>query len=196
MAGHGLEPRVDLPDLARADAIHGRAHVVEDAATRHPAEHPECLGQSVEQHLVGLQFVGPDHEGPAVRQLGMGGLQLEPLAAHRRPVLAPVELEGLAGLKGERYEHPAPGGPLRHLPSRLPAPDEGCDPAVGSAITQGHQVRVDPPHRPAPLATLARLHPQPFREFVGKRVQAARTLGNLEPHLHGVRPQVLADRVP
>src|SRR3954452_9384934 len=145
---------------------------------------------------MGPQLVGPNDEGPAVRQLGMGRLELEALAAHRRPVLAPVELERLAGLEGERHEQPTPDGPLHRLPSRLPAPDEGSDPSVGSTINEGHQVRVNPPHGPAPLASLARLNPQPFRELVGERVQAARTLGNPEPPLHGVRPQVLADRVP
>ena len=50
-----------------ADAVDGCLHIVEDAPPRNAAQHAERLGQGVKQHLVGLQLVGPDHEGPAVR---------------------------------------------------------------------------------------------------------------------------------
>ena len=56
-------------------------HVVEDPASRYPAQHPERLGQRVKQHLVGLERIGPYDERPAVRELSVGHLQLGPLAA-------------------------------------------------------------------------------------------------------------------
>jgi hypothetical protein len=196
VTGQGRKARVDLPRLARPDAVDGSPHVVENAAARNPAQHAERLGQGVEQHLVGLQLVGPDHKGPAVRQLGVRGLQLDPLAADHRPVLAPVELECLAGLESQRHEHAAPGCALRDLPLRPPLPDKGRNPSVGAVIAQGDQVRVELPCGPAPFAPLPRRHHQPPRQLVGKRVQPARAPGHLEPHLHRVRPQILADRIP
>ncbi len=39
------------------------------------------LRDGVEQHLVGLQLVGSDHKSAAVRQLGMRGLQLDPVTS-------------------------------------------------------------------------------------------------------------------
>jgi hypothetical protein len=51
----------------------------------------------IEQHLVGLEQVGPDQEGPAVRELHVRHLKLGALPAQHRGILAPVELEGLAG---------------------------------------------------------------------------------------------------
>ena len=196
VAGHGGKARVDLPHLAGSDVVHGGAHVVEHAAARDAAQHPERLGERVEQHLVGLQPVGPDHERPAVRQLGVRGLQLDPLARDHRPVLAPVELERVAGRKNQWHEHAPPGGALRHRPSRPPMADKGRNPRVGTLVAQGDQVRVQPPRGPARLATLGHLRLQPARQLVGERVQAAGALRHLEPHLHGVRPQILADGVP
>ena len=186
VAGHGGKASVDLPCLARADTIDCRPHVVENAAARHTTQHAKCLGQGIEQHLVGLQPVGPDHESPAVRQLGVGCLQLDPLACDRRPILAPVELERLAGLEGERHEHAPSGGPLRDLPPRPPLADEGGHPGVGTVVAKNDQVSMKPPRVSTRLATLARLDPQPLRQFVGKRVQAAGPLRHLEFHLDGI----------
>ena len=84
----------------------------------------------VEQHLVRLQRIGPHDEGAAERQLEMRDLQLGPLAAQDRPVLAPVELEGFAGLERQRHERAAPGALLFPYPLGLPGPAEGCHPAV------------------------------------------------------------------
>ena len=196
VAGHGGETRVDLPRLTGADPVDGRAHVVEDAAAGHAAQHAKRRGQSVKQHLVGLQPVGADHKGTAMRQLGVGRLQLDPLARDRAPVLAPVELERLARLEGERHEHAPPCGPLRDLPARPPLPHKGGNPGVGTIVAQHHQVGVQAPRCPTCLAALARLDPQPLRQHVGERIQAARTLRHLEPHLHSIRPQVLTDGVP
>ena len=54
--------------------------VAQDAAARDTTQHTERLGQGIEQHLVGLQPVGPDHESLAVCQLGVRRLQLDPFA--------------------------------------------------------------------------------------------------------------------
>jgi hypothetical protein len=188
VARHGGKARVDLPRPARADAIDRRPHVVEDAAARHATKYAERLGQCIEQHLVGLQPVGPDHESPAVRQLGMCRLQLDPLARDHRPVLAPVELERLAGLEGQRHEHAPPSSPLGDLPPDPPLADKGGDPGIGSVVAQDDQVSMKPPRRSTRLAAFARLDPQPLRQFVSIRVQAAWALRHLEPHLDGVGP--------
>jgi hypothetical protein len=70
----------------------------------------------VEQHLVGLQQIGTHQEGPAVRQLDVGHLKLGPLTANDGIVLAPVELERLAGAEDQRNERAAPRGLLLALP--------------------------------------------------------------------------------
>ena len=158
MAGHGGEARVDLPHLARADAVDRGPHVVEDAAARNPAQHAERFGQGVEQHLVGLQPVGPDDEGPAVRQLGVRRLQLDPLAVDHRPVLAPVELERFAGLENERHEHAAPGGRCAISRSARQCRTKAATRGVGAVVAQDDQVSVEPPRGPTHLASLARLH--------------------------------------
>ena len=48
---------------------------------------------------MGLQQIGPDQEGAAMRQLDVGDLQFRALTAHNGKILAPVELECLAGAK-------------------------------------------------------------------------------------------------
>lgn len=58
----------------------------------------------IEQHLMGLQQIGPDQEGSAVRQLDVGDLQFGALAAEDCIILAPIELERLARPEGQRNE--------------------------------------------------------------------------------------------
>ena len=195
MAGHGREPGVDLPGLARADPVDRSLHVVEDAATRHPAQNPERLGHRVEQHLVGLQQIGPHDERPAVRQLGMGHLQLDTLAAKQGPVFAPVELEGLARPEHQGNEGAAPAGLLLLLPPGLPGPHERCDALIRALIAQNHKVRMHLPGRAALLARFTRFHAQPVGELLRKPVRLAGPCRHLEPGLHRVGPQILADRV-
>lgn len=62
----------------------------------------------VKQHLMRLQQIGPDDEGPGVAELGMGHLQLGAFMADDRPVLGPVELERFTRIKRKRHECPAP----------------------------------------------------------------------------------------
>ena len=122
VAGHRGEPGVDLPGLARADPVDRGLHVVEDTASGHAAKDTERLSHGVEQHFVGLQQIGPNNERPAVRQLGMGHLQLGALAAQNGPVLTPVELEGLARSEHQGHEGAAPAGLLLSLPPSFPGP--------------------------------------------------------------------------
>ena len=89
--------------LPRRTLVDGRLHVVVDAATRHPTQHLEGVVVRVEEHLVGLQRVGPEQEGSAVAQLEVRDLQLGALAGDDGPVLAPVELERLASAEGQRH---------------------------------------------------------------------------------------------
>jgi len=74
----------------------------------------------VEQHLVGLQGIGPQEEGPAVRQLDMGDLELYACPANNRKILAPVELERLAWCEHQRHEGAAPCRLFLALPICFP----------------------------------------------------------------------------
>ena len=54
----------------------------------------------VEQHLMRLQKISSNDEGPAVTELRMGHLQLGAFIADDRPVFRPVELESLTRIEG------------------------------------------------------------------------------------------------
>jgi hypothetical protein len=106
----------------------------------------------VEQHLMGLQKIGAQQEGPAVRQLDMGDLQLRALAAEHRIVLAPVELERLAGAESQRDE----GSPARRLlltlAIRPPPPRKSCHSTIGTREAERHEIGVHLLQRSALLA--------------------------------------------
>src|SRR5690606_10277997 len=116
------EAHVDLPLLAATDTIHRRLHVIVDAPTRDSAEDTEAVPMRIEQHLMGLQGVGPKQKGTAVRQLDMRHLQLHALAAQHGKVLAPVKLESIAGGKMQRHKGPPPRRLLFALTISLPPP--------------------------------------------------------------------------
>ena len=141
MAGHGREPGVDLPGFASADPVDCRLHVIEDPTLGDATQHAERVVQGVEQHLVGLQQIGPHDEGFAVRQLGVRHLQLGPFAAEHGPVLAPVKLESLARGKNQRHECAPAGGLGITLTVRLPLAHESRNPAIGAIVTKLPQVR-------------------------------------------------------
>ena len=94
----------------------------------------------IEQHLVGLQQIGSDEEGAAVRQLDMRDLQLRALSAKHRIVFAPVELEGLPGPERQGDEDAAPGGMLFALAFYPPFSGEGRNPVVGPRVAERHEV--------------------------------------------------------
>lgn len=70
--------------LAPSDLVDRGLHVVVDAAAGNAAEDTEGMIVGVEQHLVGLQQIGPDNESPGVTELSMGHLQLGAFIADDR----------------------------------------------------------------------------------------------------------------
>lgn len=64
MAGHRHEADVDVALLSTADLVDRRAHVVVDATPRNATEDTERMVMGIEQHLMCLQEVCPDDEGP------------------------------------------------------------------------------------------------------------------------------------
>ena len=130
-----------------------------------------------------------------MRKLGMRYLQLGLPATQHCPVLAPVELTRFARGKHQRYESTAPAGLCFALPLSLPGPDEGGHAAIRSVVAQHHQVGVHLLCCTALFARLTALGPQPTRKLLGKWVNLARPLGNLELGFNCSATQVLADRV-
>ena len=96
----------------------------------------------IKQHLMRLQQIGPNQKGAAVRQLDMGNLQLDPLAANIGPVLAPIKLKGFTRLEYKRQEDTPVGRVIRTLPFAFPFPHEGRNPFIGTVISQLHQIGV------------------------------------------------------
>jgi len=72
----------------------------------------------IEGHRAGLQRIGPDDEGSALGELGVGYLQLVALTADDGIVFGPVELESLARGKAQWHEGPETCGlPLTPRPA-------------------------------------------------------------------------------
>ena len=80
VTGHRFKTRVDVTLFATANAINWGLHVVIDTAPGHAAEHAERMPMGIEQHLMGLQWIGAHQKSPAVRELRMGHLKLDPFA--------------------------------------------------------------------------------------------------------------------
>ena len=108
----------------------------------------------IKQHLVGLEHIGSHDKGSAVAELGVGHLKLDALPSDLRPVLAPVELEGLSGIKGQRNEH-APSGRVLFAQTLL------FPTAVRTIEAQSHEISVDLLDGALLFARLAALRPQP-----------------------------------
>ena len=195
VAGHSGEAGIDLPLLAYADPIDSCAHVVVDPAPRNAAQRPERMIMGVKQHLVGLKKIGAEKKRAAVRQFEVRHLQLDPLAADDRPILAPVELERLSRLKDQWNKRSAPAGLLFTLPFCLPRASKGGDATVGTLVAKGDQIRMQLFERAFLLAWLARFRLQPTRQLVSKSIQFAWPVWDLELRLDSARSQILADRV-
>lgn len=122
--------QVYLPGFPSPDMIHSCFHIIENTPARHAAQHPEGLSQGVKQHFMGLQGIGPQNEGPAVAEFGVGNLKLDASATNNSSVLTPVKLKGLARLKTQGNEDTASrrlqGQPLLGPPR----PDEGRNTAI------------------------------------------------------------------
>ena len=149
----------------------------------------------VEQHLVRLQQVGPHVEGPAVAELEVRNLQLGALAAEHGPVLAPVELEGLAGLEDQRHEGAAASGLLGFLALERPVSREGGHAVVGAVVAELHELGVHLLQGAPLLAVLAGLGLEPMGQLLRKRIEPAAALALGVRRLLVVAAQVLPDGV-
>ena len=193
---HGEEAHVDLPLLAAADAIHRRPHVVVNPTTRHAAKDAERVPVGIEQHLMGLQRIGTQQKGPAVRQLDMGHLQLRALAAQNRKVFAPVKLEGFARIKMQRHKGPAPRRLLFTLPIGPPPSCKRGHPSIGAGKAKSHEIGVQLLHCAPLFARLSSFGLQPTRQLLGKGIKLARPFRRREFCLDGVRRKMLGHCIP
>ena len=150
----------------------------------------------VKQHLVALQQIGADQEGPAVRELDVGNLQFGALAAEHRVVLAPVKLKGITWAEGQGNKGSAIRGLLLALPINPPLPGKGSDPVVGALVAKPDQICVQLLQCPALLAGFCSLGLQPGCELVGERVELARPIRHCELRLDRASLQILLDGVP
>ena len=171
VADHGRKARIDVALLATAHPVYSGAHVVVDATAGHATQDYECMVVGIEQHLVRLQGVGAQVERSAVAELEVGYLQLGAHASEDSPVLAPVELERLAGAEGQRHKGAAAGGLLGHQALFLPEADKGRDPVVGAGIAQRLQIGVHLLDGTPLLAGSASFRLEPARELQGKRIE-------------------------
>jgi hypothetical protein len=150
----------------------------------------------IKQHLVRLQRVSPDQKRPAVRQLDMRDLKLQPLAANIGPVFTPIKLESFTRLENQRHESAAPCRLFRPLSVRTPCTGKSRHTLVGTIIPQMHQVRVHLFDGSTLLARFARLRQQPRRQPIRIGVQLGRSRRRLELRLNSALAQILLHRVP
>jgi hypothetical protein len=113
-------------------------------------------------------------------------LELGPFASDNRPILAPIELEGFAGRKGQRHEGAPAAGLLLKLPVSLPAASKRSHPPIGTFIPQCGKVGVHPLCRALLLARFVGLLPQPARQLLGEWVQLAWPVGEFELRFHRI----------
>ena len=133
---------------------------------------PGTRANGVKQHLVRLQWIGAEQKGPAVRQLDMGHLQLGAFTAQNGKVLAPVKLEGLAGIKMQRHKGPAPRRLLFALAICFPPSRKGRHPGIRAGEAKHHEIGMQLLYGPPFLARLASLGLQPVRRASRQRDQA------------------------
>jgi hypothetical protein len=177
--------------------LHEKSGKQHEVPCHHTLEqYSERLAMGVEQHLVRLQEIGADNERAAVTELGMRRLQLGPLAANDRPVLAPVELESFPRLENQRNKRTPTSCLLLSLPLRLPRARKDGHTAVGAVEPQRHQVGMQLLDGAPLLARPTIFHLQPGRQLVSKCVQLAESVRNVERRLHNIGPQIFANRVP
>ena len=127
----------------------------------------------VEQHLVGLQQIGPQEEGAAVAELELRDLQLGTLAVDDGPVLAPVELERFPGRKPERNEGPASGCLCLLVLFLSSASGKRRDAIIGAGEAQRTEIRVNLLEGSSLFARPGRLGLEPACELRSKPVELA-----------------------
>jgi hypothetical protein len=104
MTAHLQEAAIVLPLLADEDHLHRRLHVVVDAARAGASEEREGAIVRVEHHLLGLAWIGPHEQHPAVAQPHMRDFHRHRRAAEHHDLVAPVELVSLARRERQRHE--------------------------------------------------------------------------------------------
>ena len=196
MADHGAKAQVDVAQLALAHPVDGRLHVVVDAAARDPAPRHKGMVMGIEQHLVGLQQVGAQEEGPTVAQLELGHLQLGALAGDDGPVLAPVELEGLTLGEAQGDVGAAARRSRLLLLFLTPATRERRDSIIGTREAQSTQIGMDLLERASLLTRLVGLGLEPRGELGGMAVELARALPCGVGGCCDVSAQIAPDRIP
>ena len=117
----------------------------------------------VEQHLMGLQQIGTNDEGPAVAKLDVRHLQLDANAADHREILAPIELESLARCKRQGHEGAPTSSLLQPMTLLLPGPGKRRHTVVGSVVTEADEIPIQLLDRPPLLAWPPGFTPQPCR---------------------------------
>ena len=150
----------------------------------------------VKQHLVRLQRIGPNQKRPAMRQLDMGDLKLDPLAADIGPVFAPVELKGFTWLKDQRHKRSTTGCLLSAMSIVTPCPGKSRHTLIGAIISQLHKISVHLLHGSSFFARFACLGQKPRRQTIRIGIQLARSRRCLELRLHRAFAQILLDCVP
>lgn len=96
----------------------------------------------IKQHLMRLQWIGPHQECPAVRELCMGNLQLDPFSTDSGPIFAPVKLERFAGLEYQWHKCAAPCRLLGTMSILTPHTGKGSHTCIGTFVTKLHQIRM------------------------------------------------------
>jgi len=103
MPTHLLEPPVVGPILADKDRVHRGLHIVIDASGARTAEERKRPIRGVKHHLLRLTRIGPHKRHPAIAQADMRDLHRRGHAIDQNNFMAPVELEGFAGIEAQRH---------------------------------------------------------------------------------------------
>ena len=116
----------------------------------------------IEQHLVSLLRIRPQHLRTAVAALELCDQQLLAFAADHGPVLAPVELKRLPRSKLQRYEWSATCT-RRFLLMLPPRASKGTHPVVAAGIPQRDQITLQLAQVTPMLTASARFTLRPVR---------------------------------
>jgi len=173
MPDHGVEALVHLVLLAPADLVHRRLHVVVNAALGDTTEGTEGVVVGVKEHLVGLRQIGAHEKSATEAQLEMGNLELGADTVDSDPVLAPVELESLAGGKLQRHVGLFAGKMPGFLLPLAPLAGKGRNPVIGAGITQFDQIPIQPLDRSALLAVPPGLAERPTGQGLAVIIELA-----------------------
>ena len=97
-----LEPAVEYPILAHQHLVDHRLQVVVNTPAANPAEKLEGPDMGIKHHFQGLTGIGYTERLAAIAKTELGDLYLRLHASDFYPLVAPVELKGVAGFIGQR----------------------------------------------------------------------------------------------